>query len=183
MKRISETFSLGAVRPNEVSINISLPQDYQKGDLPVFDGSETHVTVTRGDNSTLTIHRKSRCGCPTRNVSFDFGSRGYTLISEGLKSFKKEVLDYLISQSINIYGHRNGPETELELVFPDTEKSWPSFRFEGRHVRLLTNIEKEQKSKDHSGEIFKATGVRSYKVLEKEGPNNSLIQTYKVIAH
>ena len=79
-----------------------------------FSGKENFIKVTKGKTNTITLYDSEY----NPYYNFKFGNNGHTVISEDTTALKDKVLDFLLSQRIQIQNQTSKLEKELEIVSP-----------------------------------------------------------------
>ena len=95
-----------------VLVKIKFDNELDKMNHRGFNGSERFVRCTKGKCHTMTVFGDKQKVLS----SFEFGEGGTTLISDELKQLQRKVIDFVISQRINIRNQRDKKETSFKTM-------------------------------------------------------------------
>ena len=96
LKEENKMFSVVSNDDLQVVLKVSVKDNLQVALNPFIQRNYDYITVTKGENHTLTVIKKDG-----KSFSFNWGEYGFTLISENLERLKREVVKFIKSQNIS----------------------------------------------------------------------------------
>ena len=96
LKEENKMFSVASNDDSQVVLKVSVKDNLQVDFTPLIQRNYDYITVTKGENHTLTVIKKDG-----KSFSFNWGEHGFTLISENLERLKREVVKFIKSQNIS----------------------------------------------------------------------------------
>ena len=89
-RELEQVFTLVEATPGQVVLKVLADNPLTVAKFPFVSMDMAYITVTRGKNHTLTVTKKDG-----KTWSFDWGERGYTLISDNTERLKKAAIEYI----------------------------------------------------------------------------------------
>lgn len=89
-RELEQVFTLVEATPGQVVLKVLANNPLTVAKFPFISMDMAYITVTRGKNHTLTVTKKDG-----KTWSFDWGERGYTLISDNTERLKKAAIEYI----------------------------------------------------------------------------------------
>lgn len=86
---------------------------------PYISGDMDYITVTKGENHTLTIIKKNG-----KTWSFDWGVNGYTLISSNTELLRKKVIHFIEQECHILLEWKGGRPREIKIFYNRNYGKW-----------------------------------------------------------
>ena len=112
-------FELVANTNEEVILKINANSSLDIAKHPYIALDYDYITVTKGENHTLTIIRKDGT-----TFSFDWGLSGYTLITDNLERLKRKTVEFIQSQGVSLEVKTTGKPNKVEIFYNSNLKTW-----------------------------------------------------------
>lgn len=92
---INEVLSIEEVTKEQVIVKVNADTPLKVAKFPFLSGDMAYITITRGSEHIFTVIKHDG-----KTWDFHWGSTGYTLISEGIKRLKDEVVKFIEDKNI-----------------------------------------------------------------------------------
>lgn len=118
MNNLNNVLSIQEYDEEQVVVKVNANDSLTVAKYPFLSGDMAYITVTRGDDHIFTVIKKDG-----KTWSFEFGSKGHTLIGESTERLKKEVLQFIKENDI-ILGRIKGEPREATVYYNSNFKKW-----------------------------------------------------------
>lgn len=133
MYNLSKVFKIEEVTNKQVIVNVSAKDPLTVARYPFLNSKMKYITVTRGDNHICTVIKEDGT-----TWSWEFGSRGHTLISDSVFELQKNLLEFIRSHDIAI-DYAGGFPKSARIFYNGNYNKW----------QLTIDVQGGQKSDFH----------------------------------
>ena len=118
MYDLSKVFKIEEVTSKQVIVEVSAKDPLTVARYPFLDSQMKYITVTRGDNHICTVIKEDGT-----TWSWEFGSRGHTLISDSVFEPQKNLLEFIKSNDIAIE-YAGGSPKSARIFYNSNYSKW-----------------------------------------------------------
>lgn len=126
-ENLEKVFQLVQVTPSQIILKVTADDPLTVALYPFVSSDMAYITVTRGDEHTLTVTKKDG-----KTWSFHWGNSGYTLISENGERLKKAVIEYIQDYQHILLGWVDCKINEATIYYNNNFRKW-QLTLEGRN--------------------------------------------------